>query len=115
MDELENKLGSILSNPEMMKQIMSIAQNFGSQEQPQSSEPGPSKSGLPDIDMNTIQKLSALMGQSNVDKNQQNLLHALSPYLSHQRISKLERAMRAAKMAGMASTFFRSNQSNPSR
>ncbi len=115
MDELENKLGSILSNPEMMKQIMSIAQNFGSQEQTPAAEPGPAKSGLPDLDLGSIQKLSSLMGQSNMDKNQQNLLQALSPYLSHQRISRLERAMRAAKMAGMASTFLHSGQSNSGR
>ena len=52
-----------------------------------------------------IQKLSGLAGQSNIDKNQRTLLTALSPYLSRERIYKLEKAMRAAKMANMASAF----------
>ena len=28
MEDMESKLGAILGNPEMMQQIMSIAQNF---------------------------------------------------------------------------------------
>jgi len=42
--------------------------------------------------------------QGSIDKNQQALLRALSPYLSRQRIKKLENAMRAAKMAGFAAS-----------
>ena len=97
MDELENKLGSILGNPEMMEKIMALAQNMG-QTAPKSDAPPPS----PDIDISMIQKLSGLAGQSNIDKNQYTLLNALRPYVSTTRISKLERAMRAAKMANMA-------------
>jgi hypothetical protein len=51
-----------------------------------------------------IQKLSGIARQSSIDKNQQNLLRALGPYLSRERITKLEKAMRAAKIAGIAST-----------
>ena len=43
-----------------------------------------------------------------MDQEQQALLQALSPYLSHTRVEKLERAMRAAKMAGLASTLLSS-------
>ena len=31
MDEMEEKLGSILNNPQMMQQIMSMAQSMGNQ------------------------------------------------------------------------------------
>jgi len=31
MDELENKLGAILGNPEMMQKIMAMAQSLGSE------------------------------------------------------------------------------------
>ena len=113
MDELENKLGAILNNPEMMGKIMSLAQSFGAQNDPAPQQnaslppaPADNSSGLPELDMGTIAKLSGLMQRANIDKNQQTLLRALAPYLSQQRINKLERAMRAAKMATMASTLF---------
>ena len=97
MDELENKLGAILNNPEMMEKIMSLAQNMG-----QSGQKSEAAASQPEVDISMIQKLSGLAGQGNIDKNQRNLLNALRPYVSTTRISKLERAMRAAKMANMA-------------
>lgn len=107
MDELENKLGAILGNPEMMRKIMSLAQSFETKNEP--SPPPPQEKnapGFPELDMGTIAKLSGLMQQAGVDKNQQNLLRALTPYLSQARIQKLERAMRAARMATMAGSIF---------
>ena len=116
MDEMENKLGAILGNPEMMQKIMALAQNFSQQEtakEPEKQEPPRQESpppALPDLDLSMIQKLSGLAKGSGIDKNQQTLLRALSPYLSRQRIVKLERAMRAAKMAGMATAFLGNTQ-----
>ena len=106
MDELENKLGSILGDPEMMQKIMSFAQTLGQQESKKADSPPCGESApVPDIDISMLQKLSGLAGQSSIDQNQRKLLSALRPYLSGARISKLERAMRAAKMAGMAGIF----------
>jgi hypothetical protein len=102
MSEMEDKLNSILSNPEMMSQIMSMAQSMGASAPPATaSKPDP----LPGIDLNMLQKLSGIAQSTNVDKNQQTLLHALSPYLPGDRIGRLERAMRAAKMAKLATGF----------
>ncbi len=98
MDDLESKLGSVLNNPEMMGQIMALAQKLNPSEASAKQEPV----SAGDIDLSMVQKLSGLAKQSGIDKNQQSLLRALSPYLSRQRIQKLERAMRAAKMASMA-------------
>ena len=56
------------------------------------------------LDLGMIQKISGIARQSGIDKDQQNLLKALGPYLSRERITKLEKAMRAAKIAGVAST-----------
>ena len=106
MDELEEKLGSILNNPQMMQQIMTLAQSLGSSQEPQSSsEPEPPASVLPNIDIGMLQKLSGLAGQGNIDREQQALLSALGPYISRDRVGKLEKAMRAAKIARVASTF----------
>ena len=103
MDDFENKLGQILGNPEMMGKIMAMAQSFGCQEAP--LEPPPQESPMPEIDFATIQKLTGLMGKAGVDSDQKALLCALSPYISPGRIHKLERAMRAAKLAGVATSF----------
>ena len=111
MDDIEAKLGAILNNPGMMQQIMSLAQKItpGSGEPPQTQEKKPQENILPDIDLATIQKLSGFTKQNSIDNNQKNLLSALSPYLSRQRISKLEKAMRAAKMANMATSLLQIN------
>ena len=103
MDELENKIGAIMNNPEMMEKIMALAKSMDSSG-PEHKPDSQSKGAFPDIDFSMLQKLSGLAGQSSIDKNQKNLLQALGPYLSRQRLGKLERAMRAAKMAGMATT-----------
>lgn len=101
MEDMESKLGAILGNPEMMQQIMSIAQNFQSAPPPTS----PVQENMGDIDISTVQKISALIGKTGIDAQQKALLQALHPYLSSHRIQKLEKAMRAAKLAGMASAF----------
>ena len=103
MEGMEEKLNAILGNPQMMQQIMSMAQAMGQQEEPK-PEPPPQQNNNPGLDLAMIQKLSGIARQSSIDKNQQNLLRALGPYLSRERITKLEKAMRAAKIAGIAST-----------
>lgn len=104
MEDFESKLGQILGNPEMMGKIMAMAQSFGGQENPPPPPP-PQESAMPEIDFATIQKLSGLMGSARVDGDQQALLSALAPYISGVRIHKLERAMQAAKLAGLARSF----------
>ena len=109
MSELEEKLNSVLSNPQLMQQIMSMAQNFNTTSQKTETPQIPTES-LPQIDISMLQKLSGIAQKSTIDSNQQSLLKALRPYLSRERISKLEKAMRAAKMAQFASGFLNSAQ-----
>ena len=103
MDELEEKLGSILNDPNMMQKIMSMAQMLG---QPPAPEPPqqPTQPLTGNMDPAMLQKVFSIAQKSGIDRNQQALLKALTPYLSHTRISKLEKAMRAAKIAGVATT-----------
>lgn len=111
MEDIESKLGQILSDPQMMGKIMSLAQSFGAQEDaPPVQEQHQQIPSMPEIDIGTIQKISSIMSQTGIDRHQQALLQALAPYLSHQRVNKLEKAMRAAKLAGMASSFLGSRQ-----
>ncbi len=106
MEELQDKLGSILSNPQMMQQIMSLANSMGASAPPPQPEAAPTPPG---IDPGMLLKLSSLASQSGIDREQQALLKALSPYLNRERISRLERAMRAARTARLASTLLGQN------
>ena len=99
MAEMDDKLGAILNNPAMMQQIMAMAQTLGQQAPPPKSEP------IPGPDPAMLQNIMQLSTQTGIDANQQNLLSALNPYLPQPRLQKLEKAMRAAKLARVASTF----------
>lgn len=99
-NELEEKLGAILSDPDMMEKIQAMAQSLG-----QTSPPPAPESGSPENYLPMLQSLGALAGQTGIDQNQQALLSALSPYLNQTKVTKLERAMQAAKMARLASGF----------
>ncbi len=109
MGEMEEKLGAILSNPQMMQQIMAMAQAMNVSSAPSAPPPQPpepvNRPTLPQIDPGMLRSLAGMAQKSGVDQNQQMLLKALCPYLSQNRVNKLEKAMRAAKMAGLASSF----------
>ena len=104
MEDMESQLGAILNNPEMMQQIMTFAQNFN-QKSEQPKQEKQETPAFPQIDPVMLQRLTGMAQNSRIDNNQQLLLKALRPYISNRRISKLERAMRAAKMAGLATSF----------
>lgn len=104
MSEMEEKLGAILGNPQMMQQILSLAQSMG-QSTPSPAPPPQEAPPLPALDPKLLSSLSGFFSQGQADGDQQNLLKALEPYISPQRIGKLERAMRAAKLARAASSF----------
>lgn len=95
-NNLEEKLSAILSDPGMMQQIQAMARTLGQPQEP--VKPAP-------VDLSQLQSLSALAGGTGIDSNQKALLSALSPYLSQDRVTRLENAMRAAKVARLASSF----------
>lgn len=106
-DNMEQKIESVLGNPELMQKIMTMAKELGS------SEPSPSSTPSISQDSSTlamINKLSGLGQQTAIDSQQKALLSALAPYLPKDRISKLEHAMRAAKLAQIASRLAGSSQ-----
>ena len=107
MSEMEEKLASILGNPQMMQQIMGLAQSLGQPSEKPGANASPSRTNAPPSipDLAALQTISGVLSQSNMDAQQQNLLRALTPYLNQERIRKLEKAMRAAKLAKMASAF----------
>ena len=104
MDDIESKLGAILGDPQMMSQIMSMAQQLGATV-PQQPPPMPPPPQNPEFDIGSLTKIASLASAAGINQNEQALLCALGPYLSNERICKLEKAMRAAKLANIASSF----------
>jgi hypothetical protein len=105
MEDMESKLGAILNNPDMMAQIMSMAQQFSGGESPPPPPPEPTPNLPEGLDMGMLMKVAGMANSASVDKDQRALLLALRPYLTTDRIGRLEKAMRASKLAGLASSF----------
>ena len=97
--DMENMLQSVLQNPDAMEKIMAMAQSLGASGPP---PPQQEESNFEMPDMQMLQKMAALAGQSSIDANQRALIAALRPYIGAHRLRRLERAMQAAKMAGLA-------------
>lgn len=115
MSDFEDKLQSILSNPEAMGQIMSLAQSItgGSQEAedaPESEEFPFSTSGeqtsgdlfsmLGNLDPRLLQIGMQLISEYNSNDNQKTaLLTALQPFVREERYAKVDKAIQIAKLA----------------
>ena len=99
----------------MMNTIMNMAKALGqSQPEPAPQQPSPAKQpplqqkAPPPIGKNELEmisRISSLSQQTGLDRQEQALLRALNPYLTRDRLNKLEKAMHAAKMAKFASGF----------
>lgn len=101
MSEMEDRLSSLLGNPQIMSQVMAMANQLGSSGQnPPKEEPAKS---TPAFDPGMLQNVMRLSQGGGISKEQRELLRALSPFLSKDRIARLERAMEAAFLAQTAS------------
>ena len=113
MENMEQAIEGVLSNPDLMQKIMGMAQALGGfpgpaegQKEELSGEEAPSMSP----DLSPMARIGSMLSQANIDSDQQNLLSALSPYMSSPRIGKLKRAMQAARLAELATSMLGSSQ-----
>ena len=123
MSEFEEKLNAILSSPEAMAQVASLAQSLsGGQEtlpaqetfpspSPAAAPPPSSDSGLGSLlgslDPSMLQKLLPLVGELNSPRNseREQLLRALAPFLKESRRSRVDQALKAARMIRLGKEF----------
>lgn len=113
MSEFEDKLQSILGNPDAMNQIMSIAQSLTgnsqesdavSEEEP-SSEPAAGATGDPlsllgNLDPRLLQMGMRLLSEYNAEDDRKTaLLSALQPFVRQERYAKVDKAIQIAKLA----------------
>lgn len=104
-ENFEEKLNQLLNDPDSMAQILSLAQSFGSTspaEAPPAPPPALADEGL-------LTGLMQLMRQTRqADGQQEELLHALRPYLAPERQARLDRAMELARISHLAGAALRS-------
>lgn len=116
MAEWEEKLEGILSNPQAMEQIMSLAKSLegGTAQQadtspapaapasPPSSAPDLSQllSGVGQLDPKLLSMAAKFMGQmGKQDDRRTALLQALRPFVKPERYAKLDKAIQIAKLS----------------
>ena len=120
MAEFDEKLNSILSNPDAMSQIMQLAQSLGGggpqqSESPPPPAPRPPSGGGGDLlsslagglDPKLISRFLPLIQElgGQRDSNARNLLYALRPYLKSDRQEKIERALQLARLFHLGKKF----------
>ena len=129
MAEFDDKLNSILSNPDAMSQIMQLAQSLSGpgpgQEPPPApppSPPQPSSPPPPPGGGDLFSSLSSLAGGMDPklltrllpliqelggqrDSNARALLYALRPYLKAEKQNKVERALQLARLFHLGKKF----------
>lgn len=129
MSDFEEKLNAILSNPDAMAQVASLAQSLGGAApsapptemegaQEAAGQPAPpQESAVPDlgglsslmgqIDPAMIQRFLPLLGELNSpqDSQRKQFLYALRPYLKESRRDKVDRALQIAKMLRLGKNF----------
>ena len=98
MNELEEQLNSILSDPEQMEKIAGLARSLMGGGDSAAPQRPPEEQG---IDASLLQKMSSLM-HSGGDGREQALLKAMAPYLSEKRRGKLDHALQLARLARIA-------------
>ncbi len=98
MDDLGDKLSSILSDPGQLDKIAQMAKSImgGGEGQPrEKSDDGFS------LDPAMLTRLSAMMSGGGKNGNRE-LLEAMRPFLSEKRRKKVDKALRIAKLASFA-------------
>ena len=125
MAEFDDKLNSILSNPDAMSQIMQLAQSLGGgggEGTPPQQGPAPAWNPPPQQNPPPLGALSSLAGGLDPgllsrllpliqelggqrESNARNLLYALRPYLRSDRQDKVERALQLARLFHLGKKF----------
>ena len=113
VNEWEEKLNTLLSDPGAMAQVMQLAQSLSGQGSADPPPPPPSGAApdpaalLSGLDPELLRRIIPLLGQLNRPESSDTarLLHALEPFLREERRGKVERAAQLARLIHLAKTF----------
>ncbi len=119
MDELQQRIESVLNDPQQMKELLALARSLGAElpeelqeaaEQPETESPQEPTKGLGAL---MSQPLGALLQSAGkLEQKQEALLNALRPFLKPNRREKLDRAIRAARLSQLAGRALKSRNEN---
>ena len=96
VSDFEDKLNKLLNDPKEMERFAGFAKSFmsGGTEQPDSGQ-------APDIDPGLLKNLSGMLSNKGANRDTR-LLEAMRPFLSEKRRGKMDKAMKIARLAGIA-------------
>lgn len=119
MDDLQQRIESVLNDPQQMKELLALARSLGAElpeelqepaEQPETEIAREHPKGL---DTLMAQPLGALLQNAGkLEQKQEALLNALRPFLKPNRREKLDRAIRAARLSQLAGRALKSRNEN---
>ena len=101
MAEFEDRLGSILSNPDLMGKIMSMANSMN--QQPPPPPPQPTGCGSMPFDPGAMAGMMQMLKATQLEPRQRQLLQALRGFVPEDRLVRLDKAMQASLIAKFAS------------
>ncbi len=100
--DLSEKINSILSDPESMKEIKELASMLGESQPSVHKEEKPPAPDLGSLlgaeQMGTLMKLAPMLGSLSKEDDTTRLLKAIRPFLSEERKHKLDEAEKMLKM-----------------
>ena len=103
--EIGELLQSILSDPEQMGKITSMAQSLmGDKEESAAEETVPRQAAKGISDTKLLSALSGMLGGKGEQTRSSALLTAMRPYMRPEKQEKLDRAMQIARMVRVAGT-----------
>lgn len=99
MDQLNERLSALLSDPDGMERIKQMAQNLLAENAgEQKNEP----SAQNDIDIGAVARMMSLLKSGNRDDDRVKLLLALKPNLSGEKQLKVDSAIKILKLIELA-------------
>lgn len=116
MADWQEQLNTILSDPDAMAQIVSLAQSISGGGEPppppdasksENAPPPPPADGLAGLDPELLRRLAPVMRELNRPQSSETaaFLQALRPFLSEPRRAKVERAAQLARLIHLGKTF----------
>ena len=105
MSELQDTLNQIMSNPEAMRQVQSLGRQLGLGDEAPPPSPPPVQPPAPPPAggemMTALSKLAPLMSASQPNDETAALLNALRPFLSGEKLERLNSAQRLIRLIRM--------------
>ena len=100
MSELQDTINQIMRDPEAMRQVQSLGEKLGLSGKPAPPAPPSAPSGNAEM-MTALSKLAPLMNSAAPNDETTALLNALKPFLSGEKLQRLQSAGRLIRLVRM--------------